>query len=207
MLHRHQNGVPSEPVSTPGAARGMACGPVRIVAGPFCNEYERMDEVYVENNFNSLSKLEFTKLVAADHYSCADIQAALGPLKSELPLDYLQFLCEYPNTGIFETEVACAGALPAPCAPDNIYPITLLYARCSDAVHDLMQLRSNQYDLPLSDVLIGVDDGGNDFVLDLSSQHFGQIYFIFSEEGYERGRYLVAESFSDFVDRLVLDAG
>lgn len=157
----------------------------------------------MDRNFYSLSKLNYKKLVASDDYSCSDMEIAFASLRSELPQDYFKFLCECPNTGIFESEVACVGALPAPCAPDNIYPISVLYARCSDAVYDLMQVRLNQYEMPMSDLIIGCDDAGNNFTVDLSSHNFGKVYFFFSEEGYEEGRYLVAESFTLFVDSLI----
>ena len=121
-----------------------------------------------------------------------------------LPLDYIEFLEAYPNTGIFDEEVACKGIESSECAPDGIYPITMLFATCDKESYDLIGLNNMDSDLPAYLLLIGDDVGGNYFCMDLREKEIGNIYFLDHEIPMESGLVLLASSFSDFVDRLLI---
>ncbi|WP_112076644.1 SMI1/KNR4 family protein [Herbaspirillum rubrisubalbicans] len=119
-----------------------------------------------------------------------------------VPSDYLEFLKEFPNTGIFDADIVCSGIECAPCAADGLYPISLLYASCSDARYDLLNFRKVSWELPAHFLVIGDDIGGNYFCLDLRMESLGKVYFLFHEEGVEAGLYFLANDFSSFINSL-----
>lgn len=131
-----------------------------------------------------------------------DLETKIG---YALPVDYMQFLRDFPNTGIFDDMIICRGIQAAPCADDYVYPITFLFAVCARVTNDLLGLRGLQDEIPLHLLVIGVDDGGNYFCLDLRRESFGRIYFLFHEEGTD-GLYLLANDFSSFIDSLAINS-
>jgi hypothetical protein len=117
-----------------------------------------------------------------------------------VPVDYLEFLEAFPETGILDTDVACEGIEGSTWAEDRLYSVAVIFAHCSHPSNDLLGVRSVQYELPHHYVLIGEDEGGNSFCLDLRPEHFGRVVFLFHEE--DPGESLVAQSFTDFIRRL-----
>lgn len=158
--------------------------------------------------FARLSELQYAKFLDSDMHTPGDVEQALRELGRAVPGDYADFLRQHPDAGIFEQQVACIGSTPAPCAPERVYPITLLYGLCSNALYDLLQVRANQYEIPLDYLLIGEDVGGNQFALSLGEATFGKVYFLYAEEPIEQGQgmYLLADDFLSFVASLVVTA-
>jgi hypothetical protein len=155
-------------------------------------------------NLNKLAALQYRKFVETDNIP-SEIEIFLQNIEQELPSDYTKFLTAMPNTGIFEEMVACRGLTNAPCADDGIYPITMLYGFCSKPLYDLVTVQAEKLsDMPPGLFLIGNDDGGNYFCLDLGERNYGRVYFLFSEEPPETGKYLLADDFSGFIEQLFL---
>lgn len=127
----------------------------------------------------------------------ADLPALVG---YPVPHDYLAFLECFPQTGMVSTDVVVEGINPSTWAPDRLYALAVLYAYCAKPSHDLLGVRRVQYELEPHYIVIGDDDGGNQFCMDLRLETAGQVSFLFQEE--DQGCALVATSFTDFVRRL-----
>jgi len=106
---------------------------------------------------DKLNDIGYRPLVGTDQQDSSVLENLPETICYPLPDDYLQFLSEFPITGIFDADIVCLGAESAPCAPDNIYPITLLYASCSNSRNDLLKLRNMQCEIPLHLLGLNVD--------------------------------------------------
>lgn len=146
-----------------------------------------------------LTGLGYGNLIASDNFQKNQIHTSLENMGVILPEDYCQFLLSFPNTGIFDSDILCSGISSAPCAPDSLYPITLLYSSCSNKEKDLFEIRRSQNEIPLNFLIIGNDDAGNYFCLDLRKDTLGNIYFCFSEEEIDKGFYIIANDFTSFI--------
>jgi hypothetical protein len=158
----------------------------------------------MQPDFSKFKECGYAKFVENDAHNSDDIAHIKASLGQPIPTEYVQFLNNFPDTGIFEQQVECLGLSAAPCAPDRIYPITLLYAACSDKRYDILQVRANQYEIPLSYLLFGEDAGGNLFFISLDEKSFGKVYFLYAEESIDLGSYLLADNFSSFIRSLRL---
>jgi len=154
---------------------------------------------------DKLNDIGYRPLVGTDQQDSSILENLPEIICYPLPADYLQFLSEFPITGNFDADIVCLGVESAPSAPDNIYPITLLYAGCSNSRNDLLKLRNMQCEIPLYLLIIGNDDGGNYFCLDLRAVSHGRVYFLFHEEEVETGLYLLANDFTSFIGTLRRD--
>lgn len=149
-----------------------------------------------------LIKAGYRPLINTDDFDSITLKTLPETIGYSVPDDYLQFVIDFPNTGIFDDDVLCSGIDPAPCAPDRLYPITLLYASCSTDYCDLLKLRDIQCEIPQHFLIIGNDDSGNYFCLDLREESLGNVYFLFHEEEIETGLYLLANDFTSFIGSL-----
>lgn len=149
-----------------------------------------------------LKEVGYKPFVAADNFAPDTLAKLPDIIGYPVPDDYLQFLIEFPNTGIFDADIFCSGIESAPCAPDSLYPIALLYASCSDKRYGLLEFRKDPWELPFHFLVIGDDIGGNYFCLDLRAESLGKVYFLFHEEEIETGMYLLADDFTSFIGGL-----
>ncbi|MDA8327587.1 MAG: SMI1/KNR4 family protein [Betaproteobacteria bacterium] len=122
-----------------------------------------------------------------------------------LPDDYRAFLSAFPETGVFDRQVAFSGSERSPWAADGREVLEVLYARCPDPSNDLFMLRTQYADqIPAHFLPIGQVTGANLLCLDLRNESLGQVY-VWDHEHMDDARggfYLVANGFSAFVDLL-----
>jgi len=154
---------------------------------------------------DKLKGLGYEAFLGGGNYDANTLNRLPELIGSPLPEDYLQFLAQFPNTGIFEANIVCAGVECAPCAADGLYPITHLYASSTRPSSDLLGLRKMQEEGTRYLLFIGVDVFGNYFCLDLRRESFGKIYFWFHEERLDKGLYLLADDFTSFINSLRAD--
>lgn len=119
-----------------------------------------------------------------------------------LPKDYCQFLRTFPRTGFFDADICALGRHAAPGAPDKLYPVTCLFAFSENESDDLARIRDNDLETPRHFLTIGRDAFDNHFLLDLRNESRGRVYYHDHETPLEHGVYLVAESFSAFIESL-----
>lgn len=146
-----------------------------------------------------LLRMKFSPLLEADVADSGFVARVVAAVDFTLPADYLSFLSDFPRTGIFDVEIACLGLDAAPCAPDRLYPVTLLYGQSSEKSNDLLSIREIDWELPAHYLVIGDDIGGNLFCLDMRPSSLGEIFFHFDEEPVASGMYRIAKNFTDFI--------
>jgi hypothetical protein len=157
------------------------------------------------NYSEKLKTLGYMPLEKDVHYE-DDLSDKLSTtIKYTVPKSYLQFLRSYPQTGVFEVGVLCKGIESAPCAPSGLYPISVLYATCVNLPYDLLQLNSIKCEMPDYLLVIGEDDGGNYFCIDLRQDKNGAVYFLDHELDIDEGLYLLSTDFESFIANLVAD--
>lgn len=147
----------------------------------------------ISHKLNELGYKPFGDASEHDTETWAKLPELVG---RDIPSDYLQFLKDFPGTGIFGTDIVCKGQESAPCATDKLYSISLLYASSSRPAHDVLKLHLMSSEIPNHLLVIGDNDGGDYFCLDLERASFGRVYYFFQEE---RGLYLLARNFSEFI--------
>lgn len=135
-----------------------------------------------------------------DSKTLAGLPALIG---SALPQDYLQFLQEFPRTGMLNAY--CTGLERAPWAPDALYPVDELYASSSRPLADLLGRRKAQTarGAPLYLLEIGGGLPHASICLDLRAGSYGQIYYWCRDVSLGRGLFLLAQDFTSFVRRLI----
>ena len=153
-----------------------------------------------------LKEIGYKPFVSTDQYESTSLAKLSEIIGHQVPEDYLQFLAEFPNTGVISTDIVCSGIASSPWAPSGSYAISILYASCSNTSYDLINRRRNPYDawdFGEEFLVIGDDVGGNLFCLDLKKESFGKIYFWDHEHmETETGFYLVANDFTSFISSL-----
>jgi hypothetical protein len=114
-------------------------------------------------------------------------------LSGSVPEDYLSFLREFPNTGMFDIDGTVGiGA----------FGLDMLFASCADKRCDLVEIASRpvyEGDMPRDFLMIGDNGFGNAFGLDLRPGTFGRVFYWDHDDG---ALHLVAPSFSEFVINL-----
>jgi SMI1 / KNR4 family (SUKH-1) len=162
--------------------------------------------------FKKLHDLAYHSYVDTDNYDPV-VFASLSKLAGcPIPQEYMDFLCEFPDTGVFDVEggVVIKGIEKLSGNHDGWHSIAMLYAGCSDKQYDLMEITGRPLydgDTPRYALLIGDDVFGNAFCLDLHPDTFGKVYFWDHEHSAdEAGLYLVAHDFVSFVNGLQIDA-
>lgn len=161
----------------------------------------------MSNFSDSLQRLRYCPYIRSDNPSnyFDNLDAALN---SRVPQDYLDFLREFPWTGVFEIDgnVFVASDDKLSGRHDGHYSIDMLFAACSDKRYDLVEIAKRPVydgDVPPYILLIGENVGGNAFGLDLRAEGFGQIYYWdHAHETDDDGLHLVAKDFSSFISSL-----
>lgn len=163
--------------------------------------------------FSKLHELAYRPYIATDSHkpaAFADLSAVAG---YTIPQVYMDFLREFPNTGVFavEGDVFIQGKEKLSGRHNGCYAIDMLYAACSDKQYDLVTITGRPVydgDTPKYAMLIGQDLGGNAFCLDLRPDTFGKVYFWDhdSSNSEKQGLYLLADDFASFVSCLQVDA-
>lgn len=124
----------------------------------------------------------------------ADPSAQLGATMARaVPGDYLSFLREFPSTGMFDIDGTVGiGA----------FALDMLFASCTDKRYDLVEIASRPLydgDMPRDFLLIGDNNFGNAFGLDLRAGTLGQVFYWDHDDG---ALHLVAPNFSEFLANL-----
>lgn len=163
-------------------------------------------------SFENLHSLAYRPYMDTDSHDPVVFAALPKVAGYPIPQDYLAFLHEFPNTGIFAAEgnVSVVGKEKLSGRHDGSYSIDMLYAACTDKRYDLIEITSRPVydgDTPRYVLQIGDNVGGNVFCLDLRPESFGKVYFWDHEhsEG-ETGLHLVADDFTSFVNGLRVDS-
>jgi SMI1-KNR4 cell-wall len=158
--------------------------------------------------FKKLHDLTYQPYIASDSHDTAVFASLSKVAGYPIPKLYVDFLSEFPNTGVFEVEggVVIKGIEKLSGNHDGWHSITMLYAACSDKQYDTGRPLYDG-DTPRYALLIGEDVFGNAFCLDLRPDTFGKVYFWDHEHSAdETGLYLVAHDFVSFVNGLEIDA-
>jgi hypothetical protein len=165
----------------------------------------------MSTRFEKLRTLEYNRFVPADNHDArafANLAEAVG---HPIPSDYLDFLAEFPDTGVFDAEggVVVEGIERLSGNHDGWHSIHMLYAGCSDEYYDLLAIAKRpQYDgdTPRYLLRIGENSFGNGYCLDLRPETLGKVFFWDHEHSAdESGLYLVAHDFMSFVNGLEID--
>jgi hypothetical protein len=137
---------------------------------------------------------------AYDHDTLARLPELVG---FALPEDYVQFLREFPRTGMLNAY--CAGLERAPWAPDALYPVDELYASSSRPLVDLLGRRQEQPSrgTPLYLLEIGGGLPRASICLDLRDGSFGNIYYWCRDVSVGKGLFLLARDFTAFIRHLI----
>ena len=161
--------------------------------------------------FEKLHELSYLSFIPYDNHEpwlFASLSSVAG---YPIPQEYMDFLHEFPNTGVFavEGDVSIMGKEKLSAKHDGFYAIDMLFAACSDRRYDLIEIASRPAydgDTPRYVLRIGQDLGGNAFCLDLRPETFGSVYFWDHEHGAdESGLHLLANDFVSFVHGLRMD--
>jgi len=126
-------------------------------------------------------------------------------LQFTVPEEYIEFLKDFPRTGVFDKNVFFAGIEPSPWASDGVEQLEVLYGSCGQASNDISSVRKQYLDqIPENLLAIGQVAGDNMVCIDLSGSSFGKIYVWDHEHrgGADHGLYLAANSFAAFVHSL-----
>lgn len=164
------------------------------------------------SSFKHLQSLMYRPYVVSDNHDpviLVDLSTVVG---YPVPEEYVEFLREFPNTGVFavEGDVFIQGKEKLSGRHNGCYAIDMLYGACSDKQYDLIEIASRpdyDGDTPRYVLQIGQDLGGNAFCLDLRPDAFGRVYFWDHEHNAdETGLYLVANDFVSFLSGLQISA-
>lgn len=161
--------------------------------------------------FEKLRELGYQPFVSDDKYDSRALLNLSTVVGYSIPNIYLDFLDEFPNTGVFDAEggVIVEGIERLSGNHDGWYSIAMLFAGCTDKRYDLIEIASRPVydgDAPRCLLLIGDDLFGNAYCLDLRPESFGKVYFWDHEHVREEtGLYLVAHDFESFVKQLQVD--
>lgn len=156
--------------------------------------------------FENLHVVAYRPYVATDHHDPAVFVSLATVNGYPLPQEYMDFLSEFPDTGMFDAEggVVVEGKERLSGNHNGWYSIAMLYAACSDKRYDLGAIASRPVydgDVPRYVLLVGDDVLGNMFCLDLRPETFGRVYFWdHAHSADETGLHLVADDFVSFVD-------
>lgn len=159
-----------------------------------------------------LAALMYQPYIATDRHASAVFASLSQVAGYPIPQQYMDFLHEFPNTGMFDAEggVVVEGKERLSGKHDGWYSIAMLYAGCTDKRYDLIKFAGRPVydgDTPRYVLLIGGDLFGNTFCLDLRPESFGKVYFWDHEHNAdETGLHLVADDFESFVNGLQIDA-
>ena len=159
-----------------------------------------------------LHDLTYRPYVATDSHDPAVFANLSTVAGYPIPQEYMDFLREFPNTGVFavEGDVFIQGKEKLSGRHNGCYAIDMLFAACTDKQYDLIEITGRpdyDGDTPRYALQIGQDLGGNAFCLDLRPDSFGKVYFWDHERSAdETGLYLVAHDFVSFVNGLQIDA-
>jgi hypothetical protein len=125
-----------------------------------------------------------------------------------LPKDYLDFLSQNPNTGVFDSIVTFKSDEPSPWANHGIDQISVLYGNTKSETNNIFNVNiTYKNQLPSDFFAIGGDPAGNLIGFLLSHEQHGVVYF-WDHESFgdvETGVYRIANSFSDFISRLQIE--
>ena len=163
-------------------------------------------------SYQKLQEFIYRPLVEGDRHQATTLSALEKAIGRPVPVDFAEFLSQFPDTGIFEVEgvVFIASEDRLSGRHDGRFAIETLFAACSDERYDLLTIRRKDAlnDSTRTEFLrIGDDSFGNAFLLDLRDEGFGKVYFWDHEAASsESTLHLVAPDFSEFVDRLQVDA-
>jgi hypothetical protein len=131
-----------------------------------------------------------------------------GLVGCKLPADYVEFLMTFPRSGFChdyksDRPAGISGIESAISAPSSVYAIGVIFAQSEVDSCDLIWNTENSNESK-SDVVWIADTGGSQvFGMMLTEKDFGRIYYF--DWDIEKGEEpLVAESFSDFIDRLII---
>jgi hypothetical protein len=158
-----------------------------------------------------LATLLYQPYIATDRHDPAVFANLSKVAGYPIPQEYMDFLREFPNTGMFEVEgnVVVKGVERLSGNHDGWYAISMLFAGCTDKRYDLIEIAGRPAydgDTPRHVLLIGDNEFGNTFCLDLRPESFGKVYYWDHEHGAdETGLHLVAEDFVSFVNGLQVD--
>lgn len=136
-----------------------------------------------------------------------DVGTALsGLVDVALPAAYLEFLREYPITGVFDVSVDCHAVMPSAVAKDSFYHLSGLFSYCSIDSENVVELRRSPlgaWDFGPEFLAIGDNTFGNFFCLKLTGDDAGAVYYWEHDhaEG-EECMFLVAPTFTNFIERL-----
>jgi hypothetical protein len=165
------------------------------------------------SKFENLRALQYQPFVKTDNFDATAFIELTQIVGYPIPEDYLCFLREFPNSGMFMIEDGDAviyGIEKLSGNHNGGYAVGMLYARCSNESYDLLAYaRRPEYDgdVPRYALLIGDDAFGNAFCLDLRPDTFGKVYFWDHEHSAdETGLHLVAHDFVSFVNGLRVDS-
>lgn len=129
-------------------------------------------------------------------------------LGTALPSDYRDFLLEFPFVGLcFESErdlpIAVQAIDSSPGAPDGIYEVSYLFSRSNNKTVDLISINSNK-NSDLSEYLIFANTSlAAVYGMGIAPNNYGHIFYISWDDG-EFDYPLIARSFTEFVDRLII---
>ncbi|HEX7653481.1 MAG TPA: SMI1/KNR4 family protein [Verrucomicrobiae bacterium] len=148
---------------------------------------------------DKLAALGYRRLVESDHYAPETLTNLSSIIGRPVPAAFTRFLVDYPNTGTFEQFVHALGLDAAPGVPDKRYAIGVLYSNCSKPHSDLLSIRNNNSKIWDDFLLIGRDDFGYTFAIDLRDGEFGKIKCKTTEQDWDEKLYLVANDFESFI--------
>lgn len=126
----------------------------------------------------------------------AEIEALETRLKIKLPLDYFRFLTKYN------------GGIPAPnkfniSSDTDKDHVTLLFGLSPGDDYDLIEnQRTWRSQIPAGFLCIAEDPGGNQIVLDCSTENAGTVYFMDHEAHPGKNLTKIADSFTAFLEGL-----
>lgn len=159
-----------------------------------------------------LAALMYQPYIATDRHDPAVFANLSQVAGYPIPQAYMDFLHEFPNTGVFavEGDACILGKEKLSGRHDGVYAIDMLFAACTNKRYDLIKIAGRPVydgDTPRYVLHIGQDLGGNVFCLDLRPESFGKVYFWDHEHSsHETGLHLVADDFESFVNGLRVDA-
>lgn len=165
--------------------------------------------------------------------SANDIQNIETTIGNKLPKDYVQYLLEYGLKGTNEMVFYSPKQehpiyqhsedldLPNPVFSGSY--LSVLFGKNEQEEYDILyELEEYQDRIPTSCIPIGTDGGGNLILMDLKENNYGFIYFWdheyewdaeeyeeetgldFTEEIKYQNTYLIADSFSSFLEKLTV---
>ncbi|WP_420998319.1 SMI1/KNR4 family protein [Cupriavidus sp. 30B13] len=161
--------------------------------------------------FEKLRDLAYRPYASADQHDPAVFAGLSAVVGYPVPQEYMDFLREFPDTGVFavEGDVIIHSKEKLSGKHDGIYAIDMLFAASMDKRYDLMEIASRPVydgDTPRYVLQIGQDLGGNAFCLDLRPETFGKVYFWDHEHSArETGLHLVADDFFSFLNGLQVE--